>query len=52
VIDEADDVILKDLKNFCNYSDQTNVKIICLTATPDDGDLEGIERKAFLGLGL
>jgi superfamily II DNA or RNA helicase len=52
IVDEADHVILKDLKNFAKLAKSETVKTLCLTATPDDGDADGSERKAFESLSF
>ena len=44
IVDESDDVIFKDLLTFYKYTKHSNKKVICLTASPDDGK-DGIERK-------
>jgi hypothetical protein len=43
IVDESDDVIFEDLTAFYKQTKQPKRKIICLTASPDDGK-EGYER--------
>ena len=52
VIDEGDEVILKDIKDFYAKTKGENIRVICLTATADDGDKEGVESQAFTRLGF
>ena len=44
IVDEFDALAFKDVKSFWNKTKHPNLQIICLTATADDGDPEGIER--------
>ena len=43
IIDEADAVIFKALKKFYEATVSSDITVICLTATPDDGSEESIE---------
>ena len=52
MIDEGDEVILSDIPDFYKKTKDDNIKVICLTATADDGDKEGVECKAFKQLGF
>ena len=45
VIDESDDVMMRDIQNFAKKTMSLNMRIICLTATPDDGLESGLERR-------
>jgi hypothetical protein len=38
VIDEGDEVILSDISDFYKKTKDENIRVICLTATADDGD--------------
>jgi hypothetical protein len=38
VIDEGDEVILSDIPDFYKRTKDENIRVICLTATADDGD--------------
>jgi hypothetical protein len=37
IVDESDDVIMKNPKKFAQSILNEKIKVICLTATPDDG---------------
>jgi hypothetical protein len=37
IVDESDDVIMKNPKKFAQLILNEKIKVICLTATPDDG---------------
>ena len=43
--------MLNNISNFNKNTEHDNVSVIGLTATPDDGDEDGIEREAFKSLG-
>ena len=51
IIDESDDVMMKDLENFVKKTMGQNLQIICLTATPDDGLEDGLERNLMISMG-
>ena len=44
IVDESDDVIMKNPKKFAQSILNEKVKVICLTATPDDGLEQGSEK--------
>ena len=50
IADESDDTIFKDLELFYNKISGANSKIVCLTATPDDGNEKGSEKAALASL--
>ena len=44
IIDEFDALAFNDVKSFWNKTKSNYLQVICLTATADDGDPEGVER--------
>lgn len=50
LIDEADELILSDPSKF--YAKTKQNKCICLTATPDNDDKQGVEREVLKLLGF
>ena len=45
IIDESDEIIMLDPLKFYNMTKGEQMQVVCLTATPDDGHAEGLERK-------
>lgn len=52
IVDESDDVVMKDPENFAKKMMAINKLVVCLTATPDDGTEEGSERKLMTMMGF
>lgn len=44
IFDESDDIIMKDPEKFYKKTKGKLMKVVCLTATPDDGYDDGLER--------
>ena len=52
IVDESDDVVMKDPENFAKKMMDAKKRVVCLTATPDDGAEEGSERKLMTMMGF
>ena len=44
IIDESDEIIMLDPLTFYKMTKGDQMQVVCLTATPDDGHAEGLER--------
>ena len=44
IVDESDEIIMSDPVKFYNKTSGANLQVVCLTATPDDGYADGLER--------
>jgi hypothetical protein len=44
IIDESDEIIMMDPLTFYKMTKGESMQVVCLTATPDDGHAEGLER--------
>lgn len=51
IIDESDEIIMIDPLSFYNMTNGDKMQVVCLTATPDDGHAEGLERNLMDLLG-
>jgi hypothetical protein len=51
IIDESDEIIMIDPLTFYNMTNGDKMQVVCLTATPDDGHSEGLERNLMDLLG-
>ena len=45
IVDESDNFIMKDPESFVKVILSPRIKLICFTATPDDGNEYGYERR-------
>jgi hypothetical protein len=51
IVDESDYIVMKDPLNFFLKTSNTNAKVVCLTATPDDGKKGSLEHELMELLG-
>ena len=52
IVDESDDIMLKNPIGFYNQVKKPGIRVICLTATPDDGYSAGAERNLISLMGF
>jgi hypothetical protein len=51
IVDESDYIIMKDPVDFFLKTSNMNAKVVCLTATPDDGEVGSLEHELMKLLG-
>ena len=51
IVDESDEVIMRDPVEFATSTMGGKLQVVCLTATPDDGILDGCERNLMKLMG-
>ena len=51
IVDESDYIIMKDPVDFLVKTSNMNMKVVCLTATPDDGEVGSLEHDLMKLLG-
>ena len=51
IVDESDAIMLSDPINFYKQTKHKDTRVICLTATPDDGYTDGNEHKLIRLMG-
>ena len=51
IVDESDEMIMRNPEHFLTKTKNKNAKVVCLTATPDDGYDDSLERNLMNLLG-